>query len=175
MNKEDIEKRMHELMSIIDQLNYEYYTLDSPSVDDSEYDRLMRELIQLEEMYPELANPNSPTKRVGGKVNESFAKITHELPMLSLSNVFTESDIITFDNRIRKENIIPKYVCELKIDGLSVSLKYKNGELLYAATRGNGVVGEDITDNVKTIKTIPLKLKNSYSIITEINKVKVLQ
>ncbi len=164
MNKEDIEKRMHELMSIIDQLNYEYYTLDSPSVDDSEYDRLMRELIQLEEMYPELANPNSPTKRVGGKVNESFAKITHELPMLSLSNVFTESDIITFDNRIRKENIIPKYVCELKIDGLSVSLKYKNGELLYAATRGNGVVGEDITDNVKTIKTIPLKLKKPIDI-----------
>lgn len=164
MNKEDIEKRMHELMSIIDKLNYEYYTLDSPSVDDSEYDRLMRELLQLEEMYPELADPNSPTKRVGGKINESFAKITHELPMLSLSNVFTESDIITFDNRIRKENIIPKYVCELKIDGLSVSLKYKNGELLYAATRGNGVVGEDITDNVKTIKTIPLKLKRPIDI-----------
>ena len=159
------EKRINELIEIIDRLNYEYYTLDNPSVDDSEYDRLMQELQRLEELYPEYAKPNSPTKRVGGKVNESFKKITHEIPLLSLSNVFTESDIINFDNRIRKENIInPKYVCELKIDGLSVSLRYKDGILQYAATRGNGIVGEDITDNVKTIKTIPLKLKEKIDI-----------
>ncbi len=158
-------KRMEELVDILNQLGYEYYTLDNPSVSDAEYDRLMQELIKLEEMYPDYVSPNSPTVRVGGKVNESFKKITHELPMLSLSNVFTEEDIINFDRRIRKENIInPKYVCELKIDGLSVSLKYKKGILEYAATRGDGIVGEDITDNVKTIKTIPLKLPKPLDI-----------
>ncbi len=158
-------ERIKELVEILDRLNYEYYTLDSPSVSDQEYDRLMQELIHLEELYPEYSTPNSPTKRVGGKVNENFKKITHEIPLLSLSNVFTESDIIAFDNRIRKENILnPKYVCELKIDGLSVSLRYKNGELMYAATRGNGIIGEDITDNVKTIKTIPLKLSKEIDI-----------
>ncbi len=158
------EKRIKELTEIINKLNYEYYTLDNPSVSDFEYDRLMQELIRLEKLYPEYQSPNSPTKRVGGKVNDSFKKITHEIPLLSLSNVFTESDIINFDNRIRKENINPEYVCELKIDGLSVSLRYKDGELLYAATRGNGIIGEDITDNVKTIKTIPLKLNKKIDI-----------
>ena len=157
--------RMKELVSILNKLNYEYYTLDNPSVSDSEYDRLMQELLQLEKMYPNYVLDNSPTKRVGDKINESFKKITHEIPMLSLSNVFTVSDIINFNNRIEKENIInPNYVCELKIDGLSVSLKYKKGKLLCAATRGNGVVGEDITDNVKTIKTIPFKLNQEIDI-----------
>lgn len=159
------QERIKELVEIIDRLNYEYYTLDKPSVDDSEYDRLMQELIKLEEMYPEYVLENSPTKRVGGKINDSFKKIRHEIPLLSLSNVFTESDIITFDSRIRKENVLnPKYVCELKIDGLSVSLRYEKGNLKYAATRGNGIIGEDITDNVKTIKTIPLKLKKDIDI-----------
>ena len=158
-------ERMQELVKLLNQYNYEYYALDNPSVTDSEYDRLMQELIRLETMYPDNVDKNSPTKRVGGKINESFQKITHQLPMLSLSNVFTEADILNFDQRIRKENIVnPKYVCELKIDGLSVSLKYEHGELLYAATRGDGVVGEDITDNVKTIKTIPLKLKQDIDI-----------
>ena len=161
----DKEKRIKELVDLLNQYNYEYYTLDSPSVSDAEYDRLMQELIKLEELYPDLILPDSPTHRVGGKVNESFKKITHEIPLLSLSNVFTESDIIDFDSRIRKENIKnPKYVCELKIDGLSVSLRYKKGKLLYAATRGNGIIGEDITDNVKTIKTIPLKLSKEIDI-----------
>ncbi len=156
--------RIQELVDLLNKYNYEYYTLDKPSVSDQEYDRLMQELMKLESMYPELILSNSPTSRVGGKVNDSFKKITHEIPLLSLSNVFTESDIITFDNRIRKENIIPKYVCELKIDGLSVSLRYKDGKLLYAATRGNGIIGEDITDNVKTIKTIPLTLTKPIDI-----------
>ena len=158
-------ERIQELVDLLNRYNYEYYTLDKPSVSDQEYDRLMQELMKLENMYPDLILPNSPTSRVGGKVNESFNKITHEIPLLSLSNVFTESDIITFDNRIRKENIKnPKYVCELKIDGLSVSLRYKDGKLLYAATRGNGIIGEDITDNVKTIKTIPLTLTKPIDI-----------
>jgi len=158
-------ERIEELVSIIEKLNYEYYTLDNPSVSDSEYDRLMQELLKLESMYPEYASSDSPTKRVGGKVNESFKKIKHELPMLSLSNVFTESDILNFDSRIKKENVLNrKYVCELKIDGLGVSLKYVKGRLSYAATRGDGVIGEDITDNVKTIKSIPLKLTEEIDI-----------
>lgn len=153
-------KRMQELVSILNRLGYEYYTLDNPSVSDSEYDRLMQELINLESMYPDYVLEDSPTRKVGGNVKEEFSKIKHEIPLLSLSNVFTEADIIAFDNRIRKENISnPIYVCELKIDGLSVSLKYVKGKLKYAATRGNGIIGENITENVKTIKTIPLTLK----------------
>ena len=159
------EKRIKELVSIIDRLNYEYYTLDNPSVSDSEYDRLMQELINLEKLFPEYVLPNSPTKKVGGKINESFQKIKHEIPLLSLSNVFTESDIVNFCNRLEKENVKSNlFVCELKIDGLSVSLKYKKGKLLYAATRGDGIIGEDITENVKTIKTIPLTLNKDIDI-----------
>ena len=158
-------KRMEELVDILNRLGYEYYTLDNPSVSDFEYDRLMQELIKLESMYPEHILENSPTKRVGGKINESFEKIKHQIPLLSLANVFTEADIIAFDNRIRKEDIKnPTYVCELKIDGLSVSLRYEKGLLKYAATRGNGIIGENITDNVKTIKSIPLKLQEEIDI-----------
>lgn len=158
-------KRMEELVDILNRLGYEYYTLDNPSVSDFEYDRLMQELIQLESMYPDHILENSPTKRVGGKINESFEKIKHQIPLLSLANVFTEADIVAFDNRIRKEDIKnPTYVCELKIDGLSVSLRYEKGLLKYAATRGNGIIGENITDNVKTIKSIPLKLQEEIDI-----------
>ena len=158
-------KRMEELVDILNRLGYEYYTLDNPSVSDFEYDRLMQELIKLESMYPDHILENSPTKRVGGKINESFEKIKHQIPLLSLANVFTEADIIAFDNRIRKEDIKnPTYVCELKIDGLSVSLRYEKGLLKYAATRGNGIIGENITDNVKTIKSIPLKLQEEIDI-----------
>lgn len=158
-------KRMKELVSILNRLGYEYYTLDNPSVSDQEYDRLMKELIYLEKKYPDYIDSNSPVKKVGGRTKEGFKKIEHQIPLLSLSNVFTEMDIINFDNRILKENIKTRnYVCELKIDGLSVSLKYKNGELLYAATRGNGIIGEDITDNAKTIKDIPLKLNKNIDI-----------
>ena len=158
-------KRMEELVDILNRLGYEYYTLDNPSVSDFEYDRLMQELIKLESMYPDHILENSPTKRVGGKINESFEKIKHQIPLLSLANVFTEADIVAFDNRIRKEDIKnPTYVCELKIDGLSVSLRYEKGILKYAATRGNGIIGENITDNVKTIKSIPLKLQEEIDI-----------
>ena len=152
------EKRIQELIEILNQANYEYYTMDQPTITDQEYDSYLRELIRLEEKHPELKRMDSPTVRVGGEVIDSFQKIVHAKPMLSLGNVFNESEIEDFDRRIRKEVTHPSYVCELKIDGLSVSLFYKNGELVRGATRGDGVTGEDITHNVRTIKTIPLTL-----------------
>jgi DNA ligase (NAD+) len=159
-----IEKRMEELINIINKANYEYYVLANPSISDQEYDRYMQELMRLEQQYPELIREDSPTHRVGGEAIDEFKKVTHEIPMLSLGNVFNESEIINFDTRIKKEVSNPKYVCELKIDGLSVSLLYKDGKLVRGATRGNGVIGEDITHNVKTIKTIPLTLNENIDI-----------
>lgn len=156
--------RMEQLVKLINQANYEYYTLDKPTITDQEYDRYMQELISLEEKYPNLVSDESPTKRVGGKIIDKFNKVIHEIPMLSLSNVFNESEIRAFDERIRKEVKNPKYVCELKIDGLSVSLVYKNGKLVRGATRGDGITGEDITHNVETIKTIPLTLTREIDI-----------
>lgn len=159
-----IENRIKELVEILNEANYNYHVLDKPTITDQEYDKYLRELINLEEEYPELKQKNSPTSRIGGEVLEGFRKIVHEVPMLSLSNVFNEEEIRKFDERIKKEVSNPKYVCELKIDGLSISLLYKNGELIRGATRGDGVVGEDITNNVKTIKSIPLSLKSKIDI-----------
>ena len=159
-----IEKRIEELIEILNKASYEYYTLDKPTITDQEYDRYMQELIKLEEKHPELKKENSPTTRVGGEVIDSFNKVTHEIPMLSLSNVFNESDILSFHQRVQKEIPNPKYVVELKIDGLSVSLLYKNGKLIRGATRGDGVIGEDITHNVKTIKSIPLTISKPIDI-----------
>lgn len=159
-----IQDRMDEIIKILNKASYEYYTLDKPTITDQEYDSYLRELIKLEEKYPEYKRADSPTVRVGGEIVESFDKIIHEVPMLSLSNVFNESEIIAFDERIRKEIPNPKYVCELKIDGLSVSLLYKEGRLVRGATRGDGVTGEDITHNVKTIKNIPLTLPEPLDI-----------
>jgi len=159
----DVKERMLEIIEQLEKANYEYYTLDKPTISDFEYDKLMHELIQIEEEHPELKLESSPTQRVGGKVLDKFNKVYHEKPMMSLSNAFNEEDLRDFDNKIRKEVKDVSYVCELKIDGLSVSLKYENGILKRGATRGNGVVGEDITENVKTIKSIPLKLKENRS------------
>lgn len=159
-----IEERIKELVELLNKASYEYYTLDKPTITDAEYDKYLRELIELEEEHPELILPNSPTHRVGGEVIEEFSKIVHERPMLSLSNVFNEDEIIRFDERIKKEVHNPQYVCELKIDGLSVSLLYEKGKLVRAATRGDGVVGEDITHNVKTIKDVPLTLPQKLDI-----------
>jgi DNA ligase (NAD+) len=159
----DIKERMLEIISQIEQANYEYYTLDKPTISDFEYDKLMHELILIEEAHPELKVESSPTERVGGKVLDKFNKVYHEKPMMSLSNAFDENDLRDFDRKIKNEVKEVSYVCELKIDGLSVSLKYENGILKRGATRGNGVVGEDITLNVKTIKSIPLKLKDNIS------------
>ena len=155
---------MQELIDKINKAAYEYYTLDKPTISDAEYDRYMQELMSLEEKYPEFKQKNSPTERVGGEVISAFAKVTHELPMLSLGNVFNEGEILLFDEKIKKEINKPNYVCELKIDGLAVSLVYKNGQLVRGATRGDGVVGEDITHNVKTIKSIPLTLTEKIDI-----------
>ena len=160
----EIEKRIEELVQIINEADYNYHVLDNPTITDQEYDKYMDELTKLESKYPDLIRNDSPTKKIGGEVLDKFEKVTHEIPMMSLSDVFNEDEITLFDSRIRKENIDPKYVCELKIDGLSVSLLYKNGVFTRAATRGNGVVGEDITNNVKTIKTVPMRIKENIDI-----------
>ena len=155
--------RMNEIIDILNKANYEYYTLDNPTITDQEYDRYMQELIKIEENHPEWVRDDSPTKRVGGEVISEFRKIVHEKPMLSLSNVFNEDEVRLFDEKIKKE-VNPNYVCELKIDGLSVSLLYEKGKLVRGATRGDGVTGEDITHNVKTIKSIPLVINKPIDI-----------
>lgn len=160
----DAKKRVDEIISLLDKYNYEYYVLDKPSVDDYEYDRLMQELLSLEEKYPEYRYSYSPTQRVGNTVVSGFNKVVHQKPMLSLSNVFNEDEIVKFDERIRKEGYNPEYVCELKIDGLSISLIYENGRLVRGLTRGDGKQGEDITSNVKTIKAIPLKINKDIDV-----------
>lgn len=160
----DAKQRMEEIEKLLNKYNYEYYVLDKPSVEDSEYDRLMQELLALEEKYPSLKSKTSPTSRVGSEVVTSFDKIVHQRPMLSLGNVFNEDEIIKFDERIKKEGFNPEYVCELKIDGLAISLIYENGELVRGVTRGDGRVGENITSNVKTIKSIPLKISKNINI-----------
>ena len=153
-----IENRINELIEIINKASYEYYTLDKPSITDQEYDDYYHELEELEKLHPELIKFNSPTKRVGGKIIDGFTKVTHKVPMMSLGDIFNESEIIEFDERIKKVVPNPEYVCELKIDGLSVSLIYENGKLVRAATRGDGITGEDITHNVMTIKSVPLEI-----------------
>lgn len=160
----NVKNRIKEISDLLNKYNYEYYILDRPSVSDSEYDRLMQELVSLEEKYPEYKLDSSPTSRVGSDVVSNFKKVIHKRPMLSLGNVFNESDIIKFDEKIKKEGFNPTYVCELKIDGLAISLTYENGVLVGGTTRGDGKVGEDITNNVKTIKAIPLKLTKDINI-----------
>ncbi len=154
----NVKDRITHLKTLIDKYNYEYYALDDSSVSDNEFDLLMNELLALEKAHPELVTKDSPTVRVGGIVQEKFSKVVHEIPMLSLGNVFSSSELRDFDNKIRKEVEKYTYTAELKIDGLSVSLKYLDGFLFQGATRGDGSVGEDITENVKTINSIPLKI-----------------
>lgn len=161
---EEIKERIKELVKIIQEADYNYHVLDNPTITDQEYDKYMDELVKLESKYPHLVRDDSPTKKIGGEILDKFVKVTHDKPMMSLSDVFNEDEIIAFDNRIKKEGVTPKYVCELKIDGLSVSLKYEKGVFKQAATRGNGIVGEDITNNVKTIKTVPMKIKENIDI-----------
>ena len=161
---EDIKKRVEELTKILNDANYNYYVLDNPTITDQEFDKYLRELENLELEYPQYAYENSPTKRVGGEVIDKFEKVRHNIPMLSLPDVFSEEEIVDFFKRIEKEEVSPEYVCEEKIDGLSVSLRYEHGHLVSAATRGDGVVGENITHNVKTIKSIPLNLNKDINI-----------
>jgi DNA ligase (NAD+) len=165
MDQQAAEKRVQELHVQLNQLNYEYHVLDQPTVSDAEYDQLLRELINLEETFPQLKSPDSPTQRVGGAVLDMFEKVQHQSPMLSLGNAFGEQDLLDFDRRVRQavgDHI--SYVCELKIDGLAVSLRYENGLFIRGATRGDGTIGEDITSNLRTIKSIPLRLKEPVSI-----------
>ena len=152
-------ERAQEISNLLEKYNYEYYVLDNPSVSDAEYDRLMQELIALEKAYPELASPLSPTQRVGGLVQDQFKKVTHQRLMLSLANAFNEDDLRDFDQKVRDVVGIDKitYMTEMKIDGLGMSLVY-NKKLIYAATRGDGVEGEDVTANVITIKSIPTRI-----------------
>ncbi|MCS0674265.1 NAD-dependent DNA ligase LigA [Cytobacillus firmus] len=158
------EKKVKDLHNLLNQYNYEYHVLDQPSVPDAEYDRLMRDLIELEEQYPELKTEDSPTQRVGGEILDMFEKVEHQSQMLSLGNAFSEQDLRDFDRRVRQgagENV--SYVCELKIDGLAVSLRYEDGLFILGATRGDGSIGENITANLKTIRSIPLRLKESVT------------
>ncbi len=154
----DYKKRIIELRELIEKYNYEYYMLNNSSVSDFEFDQLMNELIALEKDHPELVTPDSPTQRVGGAASSKFDKVVHDKQMLSLGNLFSSDEIIDFDKKIQKTVNDYTYTAELKIDGLSVSIKYKNGYLYQAATRGDGLIGEDITENVKTIRSIPLKI-----------------
>lgn len=160
---DSIKKRINELIEIIEKANKEYYLEDNPTLTDQEYDRYMAELISLESRYPKLKREDSPTSHVGTKIQDKFNKVTHKISMLSLGNVFNEDEVRAFDERIRKEDT-PKYVCELKIDGLAISLTYEKGVLVRGATRGDGVVGEDITENIRTIKSIPLVLNKEIDI-----------
>ena len=159
-----MQERMNELIDIINEADYNYHTLDNPTITDQEYDMYLSELFEIEEEHPEWIREDSPTQHAGGKIIEGFEKVTHKIPMMSLSDVFSEEEVVEFDERIKKEGINPQYVCELKIDGLSVSLLYEKGKLVRAATRGDGTTGEDITHNAKTIKVIPLKLKEPVDI-----------
>ena len=159
------ESRIRELHDKLNQYNYEYHVLDKPSVSDAEYDSLLNELIQLEQQHPELKLPDSPTQRVGGNILDMFEKVQHRTPMLSLGNAFNEEDLRDFDRRVKQavgEEV--SYVCELKIDGLAVSLRYEDGLFVLGATRGDGTTGEDITMNLKTIRSIPLRLKENVSL-----------
>ena len=159
-----VKNRIDELIRIINQASYEYYVLDNPTMTDQEYDDYYNELLSLEEKYPEFKREDSPTNRVGGEVIDKFEKVTHEKPMLSFDDIFNEEEVIAFDERIRKTVKNPTYTVEPKMDGLSGSLIYKNGVLVRAATRGDGITGEDITVNVKTIKSVPLRLTEAIDI-----------
>jgi DNA ligase (NAD+) len=164
MDRQSAEKRVHELHELLNQYNYEYHVLDKPSVPDSEYDQLLRELIELEDQHPELRTADSPSQRVGGTILDAFEKVEHRSQMLSLGNAFNEQDLRDFDRRVRQAvGDDFSYVCELKIDGLAVSLRYENGAFVQGATRGDGSIGEDITANLKTIRSIPLKIKEPLS------------
>lgn len=165
MDLQTAELKVNELRNLLNQYGYEYYVLDKPSVPDAEYDRLMQELLEIEAKFPELKTPDSPSIRIGGDVLDLFEKVEHRTPMLSLGNAFNEQDLKDFDRRVRQavgEDF--SYVCELKIDGLAVSLRYEDGLLIQGATRGDGTTGEDITANLKTIKSIPLRLRENVTL-----------
>lgn len=163
MEKESARKRIAELSETIERHNYNYYILANPTISDFDFDMLLNELIALEKEFPELVLPTSPTQRVGGDITKNFATVTHHFPMLSLANSYNREEIIDFIDRIKKTIDEPvTFVCELKFDGISISLTYSHGELIRAVTRGDGKQGDDVTTNIKTIRTIPLKLHGDF-------------
>ena len=165
MELKEAQKRAEELHSLLNQYGYEYYVLDEPSVPDSVYDELYKELVAIEKAFPELQTEESPTQRVGGQVLDAFQKVEHNTPMLSLGNAFNEQDLRDFDRRVKQGlgTDSYSYICELKIDGLAVSLRFEDGLFVKGATRGNGTIGEDITANLRTIRSIPLRLNKPYT------------
>lgn len=165
MSQKDIEMELKELRDKLNRWSNEYYVLDTPSVEDSVYDKHYQRLLELEQANPDLVTADSPSQRVGGKVLSGFTKVSHDIPMLSLGDVFSKEELIEFLERL--ENSVEQkldYSCELKIDGLAISLTYENGKFIKGSTRGNGVIGEDITENLKTIKAIPMELNEPVSI-----------
>ena len=165
MDREQAKNRIEELNKLTAYYAKRYYDEDKPEISDFEYDMLMNELKNLEKEFPEYISKNSLTQKVGGTVKEGFAKVQHEVPLQSLQDVFSFEEVQDFDIRMRKEDTNVTYVVETKIDGLSVSLEYKKGEFVRGATRGNGTIGEDVTENLKTIKHIPQNLKEPIDII----------
>ena len=157
-------ERMKELVELLNRYATEYYTSDDPSVSDSEYDRLYRELVELEKAHPDQVLPESPTHRVGGKILDGFEKYSHQYPLYSLQDAFSREELDSFDVRVRKELDDVTYICELKIDGLSISLTYEQGIFVAGATRGDGSIGENITENLKRVKDIPLSLSEKIDI-----------
>jgi DNA ligase (NAD+) len=169
MSPQEAKKRIESLTEQINQHNYQYYVLDQPSITDYAFDMLIEELIRLEKQFPQFALPDSPSQRVGGTITKSFAAVKHRYPMLSLSNSYSESEILDFHHRVIKLLNEPvEYVCELKYDGVAISLRYENGLLVQAVTRGDGIQGDDVTANVKTIRSIPLRLRGNYPASFEI-------
>lgn len=156
----DVQNRVKDLRTALNEHNYNYYVLDNPVISDFEYDRLLRELEDLEASHPDLITPDSPTQRVGGKVLEGFSEVVHRVPLQSLQDVFSEEELFDFDRKVREKSAHPEYIVEPKIDGLSVAIEYVDGEFVRGATRGDGQIGEDVTENIRTIKSIPLKLDN---------------
>lgn len=172
----DVEKRIEELRESIRQHDYNYYVLADPKISDQQYDNLYKELQDLEKKYPELVSPDSPTQRVGSDLTKEFKPVEHKIPMLSLSNTYNQDELFDFDRRVREginSDRDVEYTAELKIDGVSVSIRYENGNLVKAATRGDGTVGEEITNNVKTIRSVPLKLKNTSDVEYDLSKIEV--
>ncbi|HAQ0943755.1 TPA: NAD-dependent DNA ligase LigA [Enterococcus faecium] len=165
MTIDEAAKRAEELRTRLNQWSREYYVEDKPTVEDYVYDKEYAELVAIEEQYPDLITSDSPTQRVGGKVLEGFEKVTHDIPLYSLNDVFSKEELIAFDQRVQKAvGRVVDYCCELKIDGLSVSLRYEDGNFVRGATRGDGTVGENITENLKTVRSVPIKLKEPMNI-----------
>lgn len=165
MDKEQVETELLELNQQLSKWAKEYYELDTPTVEDAEYDMVYQQLVALEEAHPELVSPDSITQQIGGQISSGFTKVTHEIPMMSLGNAFNKEDLLSFDQRIKKlTDITIEYMVELKIDGLAINLRYEDGKFVQGATRGDGSVGEDITQNLKTVKSIPMKLKEPLTV-----------